>query len=168
MSTHGVPRMRKGGAPLHRGCPLPALTLPRSPRLGTTRSRPSWLADADETFAVKAAPVAIDGQTAVVRLEVSYSGPIQQEYRDLWVLQCLLLAPLARIALRSPPPSSSLEDETCPLAPPQHGGARSGADDGRVSDSRNGPTGPASRIQPARTTRSDARSPDQGRRSTAR
>jgi hypothetical protein len=168
MSTHGVPRMRKGGAPLHRGCPLPALTSPRSPRLGTTRSRPSWLADADADLRRQGSADRNRWADGVVRLEVTYSGPIQQEYRDLWVLQCLLLAPLARIALRSPPTSSSLEDETCPLAPPQHGGARSGADDGRLSDSRNGPTGPASRIQPARTTRSDARSPDQGRRSTAR
>jgi ketosteroid isomerase-like protein len=46
-----------------------------------------WLADAGETFDVKAAPVAVDGHAAVVRLDVSYHDPVQQEYRDLWVLQ---------------------------------------------------------------------------------
>jgi hypothetical protein len=46
-----------------------------------------WLADAGETFSVKAEPVAIEGQTAVVRLQVNYSGSVQQEYRDLWLLE---------------------------------------------------------------------------------
>jgi ketosteroid isomerase-like protein len=46
-----------------------------------------WLADAGETFSVKAEPVAIEGQTAVVRLLVNYSGSVQQEYRDLWLLE---------------------------------------------------------------------------------
>ena len=55
--------------------------------VGHDAMKASWLADAGETFSVKTAPVAIEGQTAVVRLEVNYSGPVQQEYRDLWVLK---------------------------------------------------------------------------------
>jgi ketosteroid isomerase-like protein len=46
-----------------------------------------WLADAGESFAVRAVPVAVDGQSAVVRLDVAYGDPAQQEYRDLWVLR---------------------------------------------------------------------------------
>ena len=44
-----------------------------------------WLADAGETFDVKAAPVAVDGHAAVVRLDLSYHDPVPQEYRGLWV-----------------------------------------------------------------------------------
>ena len=44
-----------------------------------------WLADAGETFDVRAAPVAGDGHAAVVRLDLSYHDPVQQEYRGLWV-----------------------------------------------------------------------------------
>jgi hypothetical protein len=39
-----------------------------------------WLADAGETFDVRAAPVAVDGHAAVVRLDLSYHDPVQQEY----------------------------------------------------------------------------------------
>jgi ketosteroid isomerase-like protein len=46
-----------------------------------------WLDDAGETFAVRAMPVAVEGHSAVVRLDVAYGEPAQQEYRDLWVLQ---------------------------------------------------------------------------------
>jgi hypothetical protein len=46
-----------------------------------------WLADAGETFAVRAAPIAVDGTVAVVRVDVTYSEPVDQEYRNLWVLQ---------------------------------------------------------------------------------
>ncbi len=30
--------------------------------------------------------VAVDGDTAVVRLEVRYGEPVHQEYRDLWII----------------------------------------------------------------------------------
>src|ERR1700712_4332635 len=45
-----------------------------------------WLSDAGQTFTVRAEPVAVQGLTAVVRLEVGYQSP-PQEYRDLWVLR---------------------------------------------------------------------------------
>jgi hypothetical protein len=31
-------------------------------------------------------PVAVDGDTAVVRVEVRYGEPVTQRWRDLWIL----------------------------------------------------------------------------------
>jgi hypothetical protein len=39
----------------------------------------------EEVFAMTSDIVAIDGNTAVVRVEVKYGDPVTQEYRDLWV-----------------------------------------------------------------------------------
>ena len=39
----------------------------------------------DEQFQMSWSPVAIDGDTAVVRVEVDYAGPPRQ-YRDLWII----------------------------------------------------------------------------------
>ncbi|MFF5991239.1 YybH family protein [Prauserella flavalba] len=41
----------------------------------------------DEVFRMTGEPVALDGDTAVVRVEVSYGEPVRQEYRDLWVIR---------------------------------------------------------------------------------
>jgi ketosteroid isomerase-like protein len=41
----------------------------------------------DEQFTMQSAIVALDGDTAVVRLEVHYGGPPPKEYRDLWILE---------------------------------------------------------------------------------
>ena len=46
-----------------------------------------WLVDEGETFTMTAEPVAIEGDTAVVRVHVHYLEPRPQEYRDLWVLR---------------------------------------------------------------------------------
>jgi len=40
----------------------------------------------DEAFAMTSSVIAVDGATAVVRVEVWYGDPVQQEYRDLWVI----------------------------------------------------------------------------------
>ena len=45
-----------------------------------------WLADEGETFTMTSELVAVDGDAAVVRVEVHYGAPIRQEYRDLWLL----------------------------------------------------------------------------------
>jgi SnoaL-like domain len=45
-----------------------------------------WLDDEGRTFSVQAEPVAVEGYDAVVRLTVRYREPVDQEYRDLWVL----------------------------------------------------------------------------------
>ena len=34
-----------------------------------------------------ASPVAVEGRSAVVRVEVRYGDPVHQEYRDLWLLR---------------------------------------------------------------------------------
>lgn len=45
-----------------------------------------WVDDDGEVFTATAEPVAVDGSSAVVRVEVRYGDPVHQEYRDLWVL----------------------------------------------------------------------------------
>lgn len=49
-----------------------------------------WVAERqgpDEAFTMDSEILAVDGNVAVVRLEVAYGPPISQEYRDLWVLR---------------------------------------------------------------------------------
>ena len=41
----------------------------------------------DEPFTMTSDTVAVDGDTAVARVEVHYAGPPAREYRDLWVLE---------------------------------------------------------------------------------
>ncbi|MFG2099247.1 hypothetical protein ACGFJ5_01450 [Micromonospora echinaurantiaca] len=41
----------------------------------------------DEVFRMTSEIVAVDGDTAVVRLEVRYGDPVHQEYRDLWIMR---------------------------------------------------------------------------------
>ncbi|GIF70260.1 hypothetical protein Ais01nite_82950 [Asanoa ishikariensis] len=42
---------------------------------------------ADEPFRMTSEIVAVDGSTAVVRVEVRYAEPHPHEYRDLWVMR---------------------------------------------------------------------------------
>lgn len=49
-----------------------------------------WVAERDgpdEAFTMDSEIVAVDGDVAVVRLEVLYGPPAEREYRDLWVLR---------------------------------------------------------------------------------
>ena len=41
----------------------------------------------DEVFRMTSDVIAVDGDAAVVRVEVRYGDPVHQEYRDLWVLR---------------------------------------------------------------------------------
>jgi SnoaL-like protein len=41
----------------------------------------------DEVFTMESEIVAVEGDTAVVRLEVRYGDPVTREYRDLWVIR---------------------------------------------------------------------------------
>lgn len=45
-----------------------------------------WPEDDGTSFTMVAAPVAVDGATAVVRVLVRYDRPRRQEYTDLWLL----------------------------------------------------------------------------------
>ena len=53
--------------------------------VGHAGIRSIWVDD-DLTFTVRAEPVAVQDNVAVVRLEVAYGDPVRQEYRDLWVM----------------------------------------------------------------------------------
>ena len=41
----------------------------------------------DEVFQMTREIVAVEGDTAVARLEVRYGDPVDQEYRDLWIMR---------------------------------------------------------------------------------
>jgi uncharacterized protein (TIGR02246 family) len=41
----------------------------------------------DEQFAMSSQVVAVDGDTAVARIEVRYDEPTPHEYRDLWIVR---------------------------------------------------------------------------------
>ena len=57
------------------------------PEVGHQAIKAVWLDDAGEVFTAAAEPFAVDGQQAVVRVEVRYGEPVRQEYRDLWLLK---------------------------------------------------------------------------------
>jgi len=57
------------------------------PDVGHDGIRAFWRDDDGRAFTVQAEPVAVDGRVAVVRLAVRYLEPVDQEYRDLWVLR---------------------------------------------------------------------------------
>jgi ketosteroid isomerase-like protein len=59
------------------------------PVVGLDAIRAMWDEEregSDEVFALSSEIVAVDGGTAVVRVEVRYGQPVRQEYRDLWIL----------------------------------------------------------------------------------
>ena len=59
---------------------------PYEPALDLAGLQQFWTAD-DEPFTMTAEPVAVEGDRAVVRVEVRYGVPVRQEYRDLWLLR---------------------------------------------------------------------------------
>ena len=65
------------------------------PDAGHDAVKAFWRDDVETEFTVAAEPVAVEGDSAVVRLEVHYLTPREQEYRDLWVLR---FAPDGRVA----------------------------------------------------------------------
>ena len=56
------------------------------PLVGHAAIKDFWLEDEGVTFTTAASPVAVEGDDAVVRVEVTYGPPTNQEYPDLWVL----------------------------------------------------------------------------------
>lgn len=60
------------------------------PVVGLRRIAKLWDAQRqgpDEIFAMTSEIVAVDGDTAVVRVEVKYGEPVEREYRDLWLIR---------------------------------------------------------------------------------
>jgi ketosteroid isomerase-like protein len=62
----------------------------REPVLGLAAIAAMWEDERDgpdEVFRMSSEVVAVDRDTAVVRVEVAYGDPVVQEYRDLWVMR---------------------------------------------------------------------------------
>jgi SnoaL-like domain len=61
-----------------------------APVVGLSAISRMWEAERqgpDEVFGMTSDIIAVDGATAVVRVEVRYGDPVSQEYRDLWVMR---------------------------------------------------------------------------------
>jgi hypothetical protein len=61
----------------------------REPVVGFPALAQMWEAErdgADEVFDMVSEVVAVEGDTAVVRVEVGYGDPVTEHYRDLWIL----------------------------------------------------------------------------------
>jgi ketosteroid isomerase-like protein len=54
--------------------------------VGHAAIRDFWVDD-EPVFSMKARPIAVEGDTAVVRVDVAYGDPVTREYRDLWVMR---------------------------------------------------------------------------------
>ncbi|MEU6019929.1 YybH family protein [Micromonospora sp. NPDC048871] len=62
----------------------------RKPVVGLPAIARMWEAERDgpdEVFQMTSEVVAVEGDTAVARLEVRYGDPVDQEYRDLWIMR---------------------------------------------------------------------------------
>jgi len=46
-----------------------------------------WLQDAGRTFSMNASVIAVDGDAAVVRVDVVYETPVVEEFKDVWILR---------------------------------------------------------------------------------
>jgi hypothetical protein len=57
------------------------------PEVGHAAIKEFWLDDEGKVFTVSAWPVAVEGDDAVVRVDVGYGDPITQEYRNVWLLR---------------------------------------------------------------------------------
>jgi ketosteroid isomerase-like protein len=60
------------------------------PVIGLDQVRRMWDEERtgpEEVFALTTEILAVDGPTAVVRAEVRYGDPVQQEFRDLWIMR---------------------------------------------------------------------------------
>jgi ketosteroid isomerase-like protein len=62
----------------------------REPVVGLPAIARMWEAEregADEAFRMTSEVLAVEGDTAVARVEVWYGQPVTEEYRDLWVMR---------------------------------------------------------------------------------
>jgi hypothetical protein len=83
--TAGTDRLGELFAPDARYVPAPF----EAPLRGLEQIAALWEAERhghDEGFELRAEPIAVEGDTGVVRLDVRYAPPREQVYRDLWVI----------------------------------------------------------------------------------
>ena len=62
----------------------------RTPVVGLIDIARMWEAERagpNEPFRMSSALVAVDGDTAVARVDVWYGDPVTEEFRDLWIMQ---------------------------------------------------------------------------------
>ncbi|TDC35603.1 nuclear transport factor 2 family protein [Micromonospora sp. KC213] len=62
----------------------------RSPVVGLPSLARMWEDERngpDEVFQMTSEIIAVEGNTAVARVEVRYADPVDQEYRDLWIIR---------------------------------------------------------------------------------
>ncbi|MDG4795980.1 nuclear transport factor 2 family protein [Micromonospora sp. WMMD1082] len=62
----------------------------REPVVGLPAIARMWEDERDgpgEVFQMTSEVVAVEGDTAVARVEVRYGDPVDQEYRDLWIMR---------------------------------------------------------------------------------
>ncbi|MGR6321295.1 nuclear transport factor 2 family protein [Micromonospora soli] len=62
----------------------------RAPLIGLPAIARMWESERDgpdEVFEMTREIVAVEGDTAVARVEVRYGDPVDQEYRDLWIMR---------------------------------------------------------------------------------
>ena len=59
-----------------------------APLRGLTAIRRWWQAETDgsESWRIESEVIAVDGDTAVARLDVRYTAPDERRYLDLWIL----------------------------------------------------------------------------------
>lgn len=57
------------------------------PRVGHDAVKAFWLDDQGEPFTMSHRVIATEGSIAVVEVSVHYLPPVDQEYRDLWVMR---------------------------------------------------------------------------------
>jgi uncharacterized protein (TIGR02246 family) len=60
------------------------------PRSGLSEIAEMWEDERegpDEEFTMTSDVIAVDGDTSVARVEVTYGDPVMREYRDLWVMR---------------------------------------------------------------------------------
>jgi SnoaL-like domain len=62
----------------------------RDPHRGLEAIARLWEAERegpDEVFAMTSEVVAVEGDTGVARIEVAYGDPVDQEWRDIWIVR---------------------------------------------------------------------------------
>jgi ketosteroid isomerase-like protein len=62
----------------------------RKPIIGLPAIAQMWESERDgpdEAFRMTSEVIVVEGDTAVARVEVRYGDPVDQEYRDLWIMR---------------------------------------------------------------------------------